>query len=98
MRAITVREPEWNADEVAYLLASREIEFEPRNSLGIPLREAMDPAHQFDWIAPTIPTMDWQLKAAEDKKDAYYAANENASRNGHMWGPPRLKVSDPPTS
>lgn len=91
VRAIKVIEPEWSGEERALLLASRELEFEPRNSVGIPLVEAMDPKHQFDWVPPELPTMDWAIKAADDKKDAYYAANKDASRNGHMWRPPSLK-------
>lgn len=90
---MTTREPEWDAQEVGYLLASRAIQLEPKNSVGIPLTDAMDPANQFAWEQAKLPTMDWALKAHDDARDAYYKANEKASRNGHMWRPPTLKKS-----
>ena len=92
IRTTTTREPEWDAQEVGYLLASRAIEFEPKNSLGTPLSVAMDPKHQFDWIPPTAPTIDWQEKSAGDTKDGFYKQYPDASRNGHMWRPPTLKA------
>ena len=91
IRTTTTREPEWNAQEVGYLLASRAIEFEPKNSLGIPLADAMNPDNQFKWIPAQAPTIDWALKSADDMKDGYYKQYPDASRNGHMWRPPTLK-------
>ena len=58
----------------------------PRNRLGVPLAEAMDPANQFKYQGLDKPEMDWSEKAVEDKKDAFYKANPDASRNGHRWG------------
>ena len=91
IRTVTTREPEWDTQEVGYLLASRAIEFEPKNSMGIPLADAMNPKNQFGWVAPEAPTIDWSLKAAGDKTDAYYKKYPDVSRNGHMWRPPTLK-------
>jgi hypothetical protein len=91
IRTVTTREPEWDAQEVGYLLASRAIEFEPKNSLGIPLADALDIANQFKWIPPEAPAIDWAAKKLGDAQDAYYKKYPDVSRNGHMWRPPTLK-------
>jgi len=84
--SVTVREPEWTPAEVALRLALGRVKAVPRNRLGVPLAEAMDPANQFKYQGLDKPEMDWSEKAVEDKKDAFYKANPDASRNGHRWG------------
>ena len=84
--SVTVREPEWTPAEVALFLADGRVRSVPRNRLGVPLAEAMDPANQFKYQGLDKPEMDWSEKAVEDKKDVFYKANPDASRNGHRWG------------
>lgn len=97
IRATITRESEWNAQEVGYLLASRAIEFEPKNSLGIPLTDAMNPDNQFKWNSPKAPTIDYAAKSLGDAKDRFYNDPrwktdwKNVSQHGHMWRPPTLK-------
>lgn len=86
VRSVTVREPEYDADELALLLASRRRQGEI-GSHGIPMSEAMDPANQFRFDAQSRPVIDWAAKAIADKQDAYYAGRpKGESRNGHRWG------------
>jgi hypothetical protein len=91
IRTVTTREPEFDPAEVAYLLASREMQDEPRNELGIPLSVAMDPANQFRFKPPEKPSTDWAAKALGDARDRFYKANPDASRNGHVWRNPTLR-------
>lgn len=97
VRAVTVREPEFNAGEVALLLGSREVEFEPKNSLGIPLSESMDPKNQFAYVSPDAPVVDWAEAELGRKQDLYYLAPERKDkpRHGHRWRAPTLKKSSP---
>jgi hypothetical protein len=90
IRTVTTREPEFDAAEVAYLLASREIESAPKNALGFPLEVAIDPANSGRFVAPTMPTTDFAVKALEDSKELYYSYDPSASRNGHVWRNPTL--------
>jgi hypothetical protein len=92
VRSVTVREPEFDAGEVALLVASRRRAGE-LNEFGIPYSEAMDPANQFAWEGQELPKMDFSVKAARDKSDQYYEANKKANRNGHRWGPPKRRDS-----
>lgn len=93
VRAITVHEPEFSPDESALLLASRAFDDEPKNSLGTPLSESMDPANQFAYVAPTSPVKDWQEAALGRAQDLFYAdpAYKDAPRHGHHWRAPTLK-------
>jgi len=86
VRSVTVRESEFTPDEVALRLALGRVKAVPRNRLGVPLSEAMDPANQFKFQPLDKPEMDWSEKVVEDKKDAYYKARPDANRNGHRWG------------
>lgn len=90
IRTVTTREPEWTPEERAYLLASRRIEFEPKNKFGIPLSESMDVANQFRWKPFTLPSIDWAEKAHGDAIDQYYKEWPEVSRNGHLWRAPIL--------
>lgn len=95
VRMITVREPEFTPGETAMLLASRELEFEPKNSLGIPLSESMDPKNQFSFMPPEGPSVDWAEAALGKKQDAFYDAPEwkDKPRHGHRWRAPTLRRS-----
>lgn len=88
MSATTVDEPEWTTTDVDQLLAVEAIK-RNRNSQGIDLDVATDPANQFAFVADESPTVDWAAKALADRQDAYYAQfdrpGEPVSRAGHMW-------------
>jgi hypothetical protein len=79
------RDPEFTAQDRAWLLASRAADAEPM-SHGIPLSEAMDPANQFAFKGPGKPQVDWAEKALRDDIDAYYKGRPDINRNGHKWG------------
>jgi hypothetical protein len=79
------RDPEFTAQDRAWLLASRAADAEPM-SHGIPLSEAMDPANQFAFKGQEAPVIDYADKALKDAQDRYYRAHKDAGRNGHRWG------------
>lgn len=79
------REPEFSPDDVALMLARIEDRARPRNSLGILLDDATDPDNQFAYVGRDAPIVDWAMRAVELKRDAYYEANPNISRAGHIW-------------
>ena len=91
VRVVIVREPEWSVEQVDYLLASREIEMEPKNSLGTPLSVLMAAENQFRFTAPQGPSTDWQEAALGRAQDLYYEANKNVPRHGHHWRAPDLR-------
>lgn len=96
VRAVTVRESEFSPQESALLLASREIDAEPKNSLGTPLSESMDPANQFAYVPPKAPTIDYQEQSLGRAQDTHYSqfgkdGNGNQlPRHGHHWRAPTL--------
>lgn len=75
--SVTVSEPRFTRREVALLLASRRAEKVPRNRLGVPLHEAMDPANQFAFEVDP-PVMDWAMKKRNEVAEAYHKANPKA--------------------
>lgn len=84
VRAVTVREPEFDDAERALLIASRRRVI---GDHGIALEDAMNPENQFAFVAPSAPKVDWADKALRDRMDAYYASRpKGESRNGHRWG------------
>lgn len=86
---MAISEPEWSAEDVALLVASRQQERE-LGSHGIPLSEAMDPNNQFKFKGQDAPKVDFAEKARLDAQDAFYKANDRkdnpVNRNGHTWG------------
>lgn len=69
------------------MLAHLELEARPRNAFGTLLSEATDIANQFKYQGRDGPLVDWQAAAVGKKQDAYYKANDDASRHGHIWIP-----------
>lgn len=80
------REPEFSPHDVAMLEAHLELEARPRNSLGVLLEEATDPANQYAYRAREIPLVDFALAAVEARRDAYYEQYPKTDRHGHIWG------------
>jgi len=71
------------------MLALGREEAEPRNSHGILLKDAMNPATK--WEVKTIPTVDYSLRALSEAQIAYYKQWDTDPKNplnraGHMWG------------
>lgn len=77
VRAVTVVEPEWSAEDRALLVASRRAERVKRGPHGYSLEEAMDPANQFRFD-PGKPRRDFAMKALQDAQRAYFKANPDA--------------------
>jgi len=69
------------------LLAHLELEGRPRNVFGTPLEESTDPGNQFKYQGRDGPLVDWQVAAVGKKQDAYYKANKDVPRHGHIWTP-----------
>ena len=91
VRTVTLRESEFTPEQVDLLLAAHLIDIEPRDELGIPISQALDPANEFKWMPPKAPTIDWALKSRDDSRDSYYEKYPDMSRNGHLWRAPTLK-------
>lgn len=89
VRSVAIPEPEWSAEDVALLVASRQQERE-LGSHGIPLSEAMDPANQFKFRGQDAPKVDYAEKARKDAEAAFYKKHDTkdnpVNRNGHIWG------------
>ena len=80
-------EAEWDAEQVALMLAAAEYEGE-LNPVGIPMKDATDPANQFKFEVPKVPTVDWAMQALAKGQDAYYKNDDPKkpmNRAGHLW-------------
>lgn len=87
---VTTLEPEFDAGEVALLLAYQDL-VNDRGSHGLPLSETMDPrANPATWDgwryeANQAPRIDYAGQAIAQAQDAYYKANPDVPRGGHVW-------------
>lgn len=70
VRVVTVREAEFSAEDVEWLLASRRRSRIPRGSHGVPLAEATNPTFQYDWEVG-LPVTDFVHKKLAAAKEAY---------------------------
>lgn len=86
MRAVTVREPEFSADDLAALIVSRRDSLVRRGPHGHPLSEATDPANQFKYYVEH-PIQDWALTAAQRAQDHFYAANPQLKKDSTLIFP-----------
>lgn len=93
VQSVTVREPEFDDDERALMVASKR---RVVGSHGIPMDEATDPANQFEFVGDAVPLVDYAEKAREDSRDRYYKQYDSkdnpVNRNGHLWGVKRRSV------
>lgn len=76
--------------QVALLLAHEDLERD-LGPHGIPLSVATDPANEFKFNVPALPTVDHAARALAKRQDAYYAdadakSKTPVSRAGHLWG------------
>lgn len=89
---MTTREPEWDASQRGWLLASRAIEADT-GQYGERLSEALDPkaspfyheddAIRFDVVGPAV---NQAVKAVEDAQDDRKKKYPDAPTNGLIWG------------
>jgi hypothetical protein len=76
---IVTREAEFNDQDIALLLAHREIRAD-MGSHGIPLSEALDPKNQFAFTTGRV--MDWAEKARLDAIDQFRKDFPDADMHG----------------
>lgn len=70
------------------MLALAQVEAEPRNAYGIPMKDALDPTAA--WDAPDNPSLDYSVAAVSRKQKAYYTKYDTdkehpMERSGHLW-------------
>lgn len=82
--AVVTREAEFTDHQVALLLAHKRA-LSDLGSHGLPMSETTDPKNQFAYRAADMPSMDWAAVELGKKQDAYYKANPNTPRHGHLW-------------
>lgn len=94
--SVTVREPEWTADDVAALLASRREEFAKRGAHGYTIAEATDPANQGTFEAG-LPSTDFAALALSRAQDSYYRKYPDAKGDPSLVWTVRKRQPQPPT-
>ena len=82
-------ESEYDAREVALLLAAYELQAETDEN-GIPLAVALAPENQYAFESP-LPTTNWATRTRALAQKAYYEKWPNAERAGHLW---RVRLKD----
>jgi hypothetical protein len=92
---ITEREPEWDAEQRALILAHLALEAD-RGPHGQPMSETTsplaDPNNPSGWhyeSAP-MPRTDWYARAIAEGEKEFYAKYPEASRAGHLWYAKRI--------
>lgn len=92
--ASTDGESEWDAEQVDWLLALKDLEAETGEYgevLADAINDAADPqnlASGYQYV-PVGPKTNWAVKAVQDAQDAFYKDND-VSRNGHVWSVKRI--------
>lgn len=89
VRSVTVRESEYDGEQVALLLASRRISADV-GPHGIPMSEATAADGRGKFEGFPVPRIDWAEFARQHAKDHYYAQYPDADRAGHLWGVRRV--------
>lgn len=85
VRAVTVREPEFTEHDRFLILAQRREDELPRNSHGVLLSEATDPANAnaYEAVGPTVDFVEAAVAHAQEK---YLKDWPDADTAGHLWG------------
>lgn len=95
--SVTRREAEFDAGQVALLLAHRRLQAD-RGPHGIPMSDAVKAENQYRFKVSPVPTVDHAAKALADTQKAFYAKydrpGEPADRAGHLWS---VTLPDLPT-
>jgi hypothetical protein len=84
VREVTVTEPEFDDEQVSWLLASEALEADI-GPHGQPMSEATDPANEFAYKAPKRPVIDHAERARMSAADRYHKEWPDASRHGELW-------------
>jgi hypothetical protein len=96
--SVTEREPEFDADQRALLLAHMALERD-KGSHGQPMSEATsslaDPSMRgkkggWHYEANQIPRTDWAAKAVGAAQEAFYKKYPDSPRHGHLWYATRI--------
>lgn len=85
LRAVTVREPEFTERDRFLILRQRHEDELPRNSHGVLLTEATDPANAYAFEA-VGPTTDFVEKTLANAQEKYRTDWPDADTAGHLWG------------
>jgi hypothetical protein len=80
---VTTREPEFSADDVAALLASRRAEAEPRNAYGVLVADATAKENQYAFVAE--PITDFALLAVERAREKIKKDFPETDMSAWMW-------------
>jgi hypothetical protein len=94
---VTVREPEFNDADRAAWFASHLEQHRPRGDHGIPLDEATDPAHQYEWDVP-LPITDFAAEKLHRAQETYAKAWPEADMQSLRWSVRRSAGTDSPPS
>jgi hypothetical protein len=92
VREVTVTEPEFDAEQVSWLLASESLEADI-GPHGQPMSEATDPANQWAYRSDDVPVIDYAEKARMVAADKYHAQYPDAKRHGELWPVVRLPTA-----
>lgn len=84
VRVVTVREAEFSAEDVEWLLASRRRARIPRGGHGLPLAESTDPAFQYDWEVG-LPVTDFAQQKLDAAREAYRKQYPDADMGALLW-------------
>lgn len=105
LEAVTEREAEFDAAQVALLVAHLRSETQPRGPHGVLLSEATDPAlDPAGWKpgGPRIevhgPKTDWVAQRLDREQKAYYEKYPNAPRDEHLWSVRIVKPDELPAA
>ncbi|WP_413354023.1 hypothetical protein [Microbacterium sp. 1P06AB] len=85
VRAVTVREPEFTERDRLLILAQRRDDDQPRNSHGVLMAEATDPANA-NAYEPVGPTVDFSEATIVHAQEKYARDWPDADTAGHLWG------------
>lgn len=89
--SVTVTESRFSPDDKALLLAARRARDVPRDSNGVLLADAIDPANQFRFEVPP-PTTNFAKKALDDAQSAWEKEyGDRAGMGSLLWN---VKLKD----
>jgi hypothetical protein len=100
VEAVTHREAEWDAEQVALVIAHLRAKKQPRGSHGHLLSEATDPAldpskaggSRVEVVGPTI---DYFTQALNRAQKQYYDKYPDAPRDERLWSVRRVDPESP---
>lgn len=82
--SVTYREPEFSTKDVDRLLASELLDGDV-GPHGIQMADATNPANEYAFDVPDVPSIDFAARALNVKKDQYYKKWPDADERSHRW-------------